>query len=121
MLRDLPNDADAHNARGRAIFISRHISRPSPPVHPTAGREGIDGLRAVRQRTWPLRTASLGAIGCHYVLTLLQPLERVLSEFARVLRPSGLVAAVPRSRGGREKDHPVIRVLGRFRQSAIRR
>lgn len=42
----------------------------------------------------PFSTATLGAVGCHYALMLLQPLERVLSEVARVLRPSGLFAAV---------------------------
>jgi ubiquinone/menaquinone biosynthesis C-methylase UbiE len=41
----------------------------------------------------PISTASLGTVGCHYALMLLQPLERVISELARVLRPSGLFAA----------------------------
>jgi ubiquinone/menaquinone biosynthesis C-methylase UbiE len=42
----------------------------------------------------PIHTATLGTVGCHYALMLLQPLEQVLAELARVLRPNGLLAAV---------------------------
>ena len=42
----------------------------------------------------PIATASLGAVGCHYALMLLQPLEAVLTELARVLRRDGLLACV---------------------------
>ena len=42
----------------------------------------------------PIATAALGAVGCHYALMLLQPLEGVLAELARVLRPYGLLATV---------------------------
>lgn len=42
----------------------------------------------------PIHTATLGTVGCHYALMLLQPLEHVLAELARVLRPNGLLAAV---------------------------
>lgn len=42
----------------------------------------------------PIATRSLGAVLCHYALMLLQPLEEVLAELARILRPGGLLAAV---------------------------
>ncbi len=42
----------------------------------------------------PVATAALGAVTCHYALMLLQPLEGVLAEVARVLRPGGLLATV---------------------------
>ena len=42
----------------------------------------------------PIATASVGAVGCHYALMLLQPLEAVLAELARVLCPEGLLACV---------------------------
>ena len=41
----------------------------------------------------PIATRSLGAVLCHYALMLLQPLEEVLAELARILRPGGLLAA----------------------------
>lgn len=42
----------------------------------------------------PVATSSLGAVLCHFALMLLQPLEAVLTELARVLRRGGLLAAV---------------------------
>lgn len=42
----------------------------------------------------PVVTASVGAVTCHFALMLLQPLEEVLSELARVLRSEGVLAAV---------------------------
>jgi len=42
----------------------------------------------------PVATAAFGAVTCHYALMLLQPLEGVLVEVARVLRPGGLLATV---------------------------
>ena len=42
----------------------------------------------------PVATAAFGAVACHYALMLLQPLESVLAEVARVLRPGGLLATV---------------------------
>jgi ubiquinone/menaquinone biosynthesis C-methylase UbiE len=42
----------------------------------------------------PIATRSFGAVLCHYALMLLQPLEGVLAELARILRPGGLLAAV---------------------------
>ena len=42
----------------------------------------------------PVAAASLGAVSCHYALMLLQPLEVVLAELARVLRPGGQLACV---------------------------
>lgn len=64
-------------------------------LHAASERLGR-GARLVRADATelPISTASLGAVGCHYALMLLQPLERVLSELVRVLRPSGSFAAV---------------------------
>jgi SAM-dependent methyltransferase len=42
----------------------------------------------------PIATSAFGTVSCHYALMLLQPLEQVLMEIARVLRPDGLFAAV---------------------------
>jgi ubiquinone/menaquinone biosynthesis C-methylase UbiE len=42
----------------------------------------------------PIPNRSLGAVLCHYALMLLQPLEMVLAELARILRRGGLLAAV---------------------------
>ncbi len=42
----------------------------------------------------PIATATFGAVTCHYALMLLQPLEEVIAEAARVLRQGGLLAAV---------------------------
>jgi len=42
----------------------------------------------------PVATGSLGGACCHFALMLLQPLEVVLEELARVLRPSAPFAAV---------------------------
>lgn len=42
----------------------------------------------------PVVAAAFGAVTCHYALMLLQPLEGVLAEVARVLRPGGLLASV---------------------------
>ena len=42
----------------------------------------------------PVAAAAFGAVTCHYALMLLQPLETVLGEAARVLRREGLLATV---------------------------
>ena len=42
----------------------------------------------------PVASSALGAVLCHFALMLLQPLEDVLDEIARVLHPGGLLAAV---------------------------
>jgi ubiquinone/menaquinone biosynthesis C-methylase UbiE len=42
----------------------------------------------------PIATASVGTVGCHYALMLLQPFEQVLAEIARVLRRDGLLVSV---------------------------
>jgi SAM-dependent methyltransferase len=42
----------------------------------------------------PVATSAFGAVTCHYALMLLQPLEGVLAEVARVLRPDGLLATM---------------------------
>ena len=55
----------------------------------------------------PISTASIGAIGCHYALMLLQPLEQVLSELARVVRPDGLLACVLPSSASAEGSGPI--------------
>jgi ubiquinone/menaquinone biosynthesis C-methylase UbiE len=55
----------------------------------------------------PIATASLGAVGCHYALMLLQPLEVVLTEIARVLRPDGVLACVLPASPPDEKSGPI--------------
>lgn len=48
-----------------------------------------------------LPDASANAVLCHMALMLFQPVERSLAEIARILRPSGVLAAViPGSDGG---------------------
>lgn len=42
----------------------------------------------------PVATAALQSVSCHFALMLLQPLEDVLAELARVLRPDGLLAVM---------------------------
>jgi ubiquinone/menaquinone biosynthesis C-methylase UbiE len=42
----------------------------------------------------PIATAALGSVSCHFALMLLQPLDDVLAELARVLRPGGLLATI---------------------------
>jgi len=55
----------------------------------------------------PIVTGSLGAVGCHYALMLLQPLEAVLAELARVLRPGGLLACVLPASVSEESPGPI--------------
>ncbi len=54
----------------------------------------------------PIATSSLGAVVCHYALMLLQPLETVLLEIGRVLRPDGVLACVVPASGS-EEDGPI--------------
>jgi ubiquinone/menaquinone biosynthesis C-methylase UbiE len=42
----------------------------------------------------PVATGALQSVSCHFALMLLQPLEDVLAELARVLRPDGLLAVM---------------------------
>jgi ubiquinone/menaquinone biosynthesis C-methylase UbiE len=42
----------------------------------------------------PFATGAVGTVSCHFALMLLQPLETVLAEMARVLRSGGMLAAV---------------------------
>lgn len=55
----------------------------------------------------PFATASLGAVGCHYALMLLQPLEGVLSELARVLRQGGRLVGVLPSTPPQDTPNPI--------------
>jgi ubiquinone/menaquinone biosynthesis C-methylase UbiE len=59
----------------------RRLGRAIPLVRSDAGR-------------LPFATGAIGTVSCHFALMLLQPLEAVLAETARVLRPGGLLAAV---------------------------
>jgi ubiquinone/menaquinone biosynthesis C-methylase UbiE len=64
----------------------------------------------------PLVTGQLGVVSCHYALMLLQPLEQVLAELARVLRPGGLLAAVLPSSSPREVADPVSAYRSAWRE-----
>lgn len=55
----------------------------------------------------PILTSSLGAVLCHYALMLLQPVETVLAELARILRRGGLVAAVLPRASPDEPPNPI--------------
>ena len=55
----------------------------------------------------PIAARSLGAVLCHYALMLLQPLEEVLAELARILRPGGLLAAVLPRASPDESPNPI--------------
>jgi ubiquinone/menaquinone biosynthesis C-methylase UbiE len=64
-------------------------------LNAAARRLGQGAPLARADAAWlPIATAALGAVGCHYALMLLQPLEGVFEEMARVLRPNGLLATV---------------------------
>ena len=74
-----------------------------------AGRRLGSGAQLVRadSASMPIATAALGAVGCHYALMLLQPLEGVLAELARVLRPGGLLATVLPARPPEDAPDPI--------------
>jgi ubiquinone/menaquinone biosynthesis C-methylase UbiE len=55
----------------------------------------------------PIAPRSLGAVLCHYALMLLQPLEEVSAELARILRPGGLLAAVLPRASPDESPNPI--------------
>jgi ubiquinone/menaquinone biosynthesis C-methylase UbiE len=64
-------------------------------LNAAVGRLGKDSpLARADAARLPIATNAFGAVLCHYTLMLLQPLEDVLEELARVLRPGGLLAAV---------------------------
>jgi ubiquinone/menaquinone biosynthesis C-methylase UbiE len=69
------------------------------------------GLRAPLVRAdateLPIATAVLGAVSCHYALMLLQPLEDVLAEVARVLRPHGLLATMLPGSAPEDMPNPI--------------
>jgi SAM-dependent methyltransferase len=71
--------ADRNTAELRAA--STRLGRGAPLVRADAA-------------SLPIASAALGAVGCHYALMLLQPLEVVLAELARVLGPQGVLATV---------------------------
>ena len=57
-------------------------------------------LLQVAATALPVRDAVLACVACHFALMLLQPLENVLQEVRRVLRPGGrLVLALPAASG----------------------
>jgi SAM-dependent methyltransferase len=50
--------------------------------------------RAMAQDMGFIPTASIDVVLCHWGLTLMDPLEPVLAEIGRVLRPGGILAAI---------------------------
>jgi SAM-dependent methyltransferase len=80
-------------------------------LRPQASSAGVDWnvteLEAARRRLGrsiplaradaarlPFATGAIGTVSCHFALMLLQPLEAVLAEMARVLRRGGMLGAV---------------------------
>jgi len=80
-------------------------------LRPQASSAGVDWnvaeLEAARRRLGrlipltradaarlPFVTGAIGTVSCHFALMLLQPLEAVLAETARVLRRGGMLGAV---------------------------
>jgi ubiquinone/menaquinone biosynthesis C-methylase UbiE len=64
----------------------------------------------------PIASAALGTVGCQYALMLLQPLEQVLAELARVLRPDVLFAiALPAS----PPDHAISAFRTAWREVTV--
>jgi ubiquinone/menaquinone biosynthesis C-methylase UbiE len=73
-----------------------------------SGRLGSDApLARADAADLPIATRCLGAVLCHYALMLLQPLEEVLAELARILRPGGLLAAVLPRASPDESPNPI--------------
>jgi ubiquinone/menaquinone biosynthesis C-methylase UbiE len=64
----------------------------------------------------PIATRSIGAVLCHYALMLLQPLEVVLTELARVLRPNGLLATVLPGSSPEDPPNPMAVMRGAWNQ-----
>lgn len=61
----------------------------------TAGRHvEVQFLEAMAQDLSFLADASVDVVLCHWALTLVSPLEPVLAEVARVLKPSGVFGAI---------------------------
>jgi len=55
----------------------------------------------------PIAAAAVATVGCHYALMLLQPLEGVLAEIARTLRPDGLLATVLPALAPEDTPNPI--------------
>ncbi len=71
------------------------LDRSSGELHRAVGRGARPLLRADAS-TIPLSDGSVGGVVCSMALMIVEPLEQVLQEMSRVLRPGGfLVALVP--------------------------
>ncbi len=66
----------------------------------------------------PIASGAFGAVLCHYALMLLQPLEEVLAELARILRRGGLLAAVLPRASPDEAPNPISVFRAAWRQVA---
>lgn len=61
------------------------------------GEDGGGGARLIEGMAQDMRAVETGSVGtvlCHWALTLMDPVEPVLAEIRRVLRPGGTFAAV---------------------------
>jgi len=63
-----------------------------------ARRQGASRVALADVTSLPLAEGSAGSVVCSMALMLVQPLDRVLSEVARVLRPGGIFVALLPSR-----------------------
>ncbi|MDQ6796864.1 MAG: class I SAM-dependent methyltransferase [Actinomycetota bacterium] len=65
----------------------------------SAAHDGAHRVIHADVASLPVADGSAGSVVCSMALMLVQPLERVLSEVARVLRPGGVLVALLPSRG----------------------
>ncbi len=66
----------------------------SPAELAAARRHGASRVALANVASLPLADGSAGSVVCSMALMLVQPLDRVLSEVARVLRPGGVLVAL---------------------------
>lgn len=80
-------------ARGAATLIGVDASPGELAAARARLGPGVD-LRQGLAQTLPLPDASVDLVSCHLALMLMNPVEPVIAELARVLRPGGRFAAV---------------------------